>query len=119
MNSKIISENQHPLIKRKEIILEVEHNKKATPKTADISKMVAEKIKSDEKLVSIKSIKDNFGSNTAHVKAYVYADENAKSNIEDIKKKKALAEKIKAEHAAKKAAAEAPKEEAKAEEKTE
>ncbi len=131
MTTKIISEKDQPLTKRKELIIEVEHNKQATPKTEDVLKSIAEKTKADENLISVKEIKNDFGSNVAKVVAYIYSSVEAKDAIEKIKKKKILEAERKAAWEAKKKAeeeakapeetpaekpAEAPKEEAKAEE---
>ena len=102
-------------MKRREVILEIDHLKKATPKTEDIAKAVADATKVDEKLISIKKIEDEFGSNTAKVKAYIYEDEKSKDTIEKINKKKIIQAEIKAAHEAKKKEAEASKEEPKPE----
>jgi ribosomal protein S24E len=111
MTAKIISEKDHTLMKRKEVILELEHPKKPTPKTDDAAKAVAQATKSDEKLISIKNISNAFGSNKATIKAYVYQDENSKIAAEKVNKKKLImAERKAKEEAAKKAAEEAPKE---------
>lgn len=125
MTTKIITENVQSLMRRKELILEIKHDKKATPKTEDVVKSVADVTKADEKLISVKEILNEFGSNLAKVKVYVYEDEKAKDSIEKIKKKKIIQAEIKAAHEAKKKAAEeaakeaeAPKEE-KAPEETE
>lgn len=106
---KIITESTHPLIKRKELIFEVHHQKKPTPKVADVKKLAADYMKKDESLITIKSVKESFGSDKAIVKAYIYEDEKTKSRLEDVKKKSILAEKIKAQHEAKKKAMEASK----------
>lgn len=97
-------------MKRKEVILEIGHNKKATPKKEDVAKAVADATKADEKLISIKEVMDEYGSNTARVKAYIYEDKKAKDAIEKINKKKIIQAEIKAAHEAKKKEAEAPAE---------
>ncbi len=106
MTVTIISESKHALIKRKEVLLQIEHANKATPKNDEARKLVAEKAKVDEKFVTVKRIRDDFGSTKAIVKAYVYEDEKTKSAVEDIKKKKILADKMKAQHEANKKAKE-------------
>ena len=106
---KIISESAHPLIKRKELLLEISHSKKPTPRNSDALKLVADHSKKDEKLITIKKITESFGSDKAIVKVYIYEDEKTKSNFEEVKKKKIMADKIKAQHEAKKKSAEASK----------
>ena len=113
MTTKIISEKTQALTKRKEIILEIDHLKKATPKKEDVAKIVADVTKVDEKLISIKNVLDEFGSNTARVKAYIYEDEKSKDTIEKTNKKKIIQAEIKAAHESKKKEAEASKEEIK------
>lgn len=115
MTTKIITETTQALMKRREVILEIDHSKKATPKTEDVTKAVADVTKADEKLISVKEVVDEYGSNTARIKAYIYEDEKAKDAIEKINKKKIIQAEIKAAHEAKKKEAEAPKEEVKEE----
>ena len=101
-------------MRRKEITLEITHSKKATPKTEDVAKTVAEVTKADEKLIAVKEILNDYGSNLAKVKVYVYEDEKAKESIEKINKKKVIQAEIKAAHEAKKKAAEEAAKEAEA-----
>ena len=119
MTTKIISEKVQALLKRKEVILEMDHSKKATPKIEDVTKAVADTTKVNEKLISIKKVLDEFGSNTAIIKAYIYEDETAKNTIEKVNKKKIIQAEIKAAHEeskkAKEALVETPKEETPAE----
>ena len=114
MTTKIITENVQSLMRRKEITLEITHIKKATPKTEDVAKTVAEVTKADEKLIAVKEILNDYGSNLAKVKVYVYEDEKAKESIEKINKKKVIQAEIKAAHEAKKKAAEEAAKEAEA-----
>ncbi|MDP3916671.1 MAG: DUF151 domain-containing protein [Nanoarchaeota archaeon] len=103
MTSKIKSEQMHPLLKRKEIKLEIDHSKKPTPSTQEMLKEVSEKTKVDVKLISVKKIKNNFGNFTAEITAHIYEDEKSKDEIEKINKKKARLEDLKKQHAEKKA----------------
>jgi ribosomal protein S24E len=110
MTAKLISEKIHALMKRKEVTLEFEHQKKPTPKTDEAVKVVAQATKSEEKLVSIKHISNAFGSNKAIIKAYVYQDEKSKIAAEKVNKKKFIKAEIKTrEESAKKAAEETTK----------
>tara|TARA_Y100000310_G_scaffold342499_2_gene446015 strand:- start:458 stop:826 length:369 start_codon:yes stop_codon:yes gene_type:complete len=88
MSPKIISEKKSELMKRKELLLEIPHQKGPTPKTSDVLKEVAQTLKADEKLISIKKIEERFGSNTAQVKAFIYDNSEAKDFAEKLNKKK-------------------------------
>ncbi len=114
MTTTIISENIQSLMKRKEVNLEIAHSKKATPKKEEVVKSVADAIKADESLISVKEILNDFGSNIAKVKVYVYEDKKSKDSIEKINKKKIIQAEIKATHEAKKKAMEAAAKEAEA-----
>ena len=115
MNSKIISEKAYPLLKRKELVLQINHQKAPTPKTEEITKSIAEATKNKEDLISVRLITNQFGSNTAEVTAYVYENEEAKNAMERINKKKLL----EAERKAKQEAKEKPEKATPAEEKKE
>jgi ribosomal protein S24E len=101
MNSKIISENKQELMKRKEIILEINHLKKPTPKAEEVVKVISETTKKEEDLITIKKIKNNYGDNTAKITAHIYDTKDAKTFAERVNKKKIIAAEIKAENEAK------------------
>ena len=94
-------------MKRKELILELEHTKKPTPNTEQATKAVAEATKADAKLITIKSVTNDFGSNKAKIKAFIYENEKAKNAAEKVNKKKLLEAEKKAKEEAKKKEAEA------------
>ena len=113
MNSKVISEKEHPLLKRKELIILMDHPKAPTPKTEEVTKNIAETTKKEENLISVKKITNRFGSNTAEVTAHIYESEEARNAIEKINKKKLLESERKAKQEASEKPAEEKKEESK------
>ncbi|GEM_PF-1154448 len=106
MKSKLIQEIKQPLLKRKEVVCDIEHAKAPTPKNEEVVKAVAEVTKAKEEVISVRKITNGFGSTNAEVRAFVYDSEDAKKAAEFIDKKKARQEAIKAAHEAKKKAAE-------------
>jgi ribosomal protein S24E len=92
MNLNITHKNNEPLLSRTEVKASMEFDS-ATPSYADITKAIASGMKTDEKLVAIRTVNNHFGSKTADVLAYVYSDEAKKQLIEPkVKAKKAVAE---------------------------
>ena len=105
---KIISQNKSVLLKRTEIVANLDHVGKATPKRSEIKKQLAKEFKKDEKLVVIKHIYTNFGAGTSKIIANVYDNEEALKTLE-----------IEKENKPKEAKQEPKKEEPKKEEKKE
>jgi len=81
MELKISEEKDNPLLHRKEVIAEITFDK-ATPSNAEVSKELADKLKAKEELIVIKKIAGGFGSTSAKVTAYVYADKEQKERVE-------------------------------------
>jgi ribosomal protein S24E len=85
MSLKIISQKENTLMARKEISAQVDFSG-PTPKKDDIKKMIASHISSEESLVVIKVIKNNFGAQSAKVEAYVYSSADTFKKIEEYRK---------------------------------
>jgi ribosomal protein S24E len=83
-----IQEHDNPLLKRKNIVLNMEYPTKATPSEVDIKKEVASFIKAKENTIAIKKIDQQFGSTTAHITIHAYHDEKTLEQTETINKKK-------------------------------
>lgn len=92
MELKVTNKSHEPLLSRTMVTASLEFEN-STPPYADIIKSLASHLKSDEKLVAIRTVNNHFGSKTADVVAYVYADEAKRQLIEPkIKVKKVAAE---------------------------
>ena len=73
MEIKIVSEKQNPLLKRKEVYFQVEHNQTGnTPPRLEVRKAVATALKKDADLVFVKKIETKTGTHTAVGLANVY-----------------------------------------------
>jgi small subunit ribosomal protein S24e len=80
MEVKIVSQKQNPMLKRKEVNFEVEHEQAgSTPSRPEIRKAVASALKTDENVVLIRKFKTKTGTRKAVGMANVY------DNIEQAK----------------------------------
>ena len=120
MNIKILEEKDNAILKRKELLLEIDFLDK-TPSNEEMKKELAKKFNTKENLVAVKQINQIFGKRTCKVKANIYNDEKSLKEIEpqpkvkeEPKKEGAPAEAPKPE-APKEAPAEKPKEQVPAE----
>ncbi|MBI4159462.1 hypothetical protein HY500_04385 [Candidatus Woesearchaeota archaeon] len=84
---KIVSEVNHPLLKRKHVVFEIDHSGNKTPKKDELLQKIAEITKSSHELIRIKYIASVYGATKARITANIYRDENALRHIELIKKK--------------------------------
>ena len=92
MNLTITNKNSEPLLSRTMVKASLEFDK-STPPYAEITAALASHMKADEKLVAIRTVNNHFGSKTADVLAYIYADEAKKTAAEPkVKVKKVAAE---------------------------
>ena len=87
MELKIISEEEKPLLSRKEIKATLTFEN-ATPSNKEVQELLAKQIKSDASLVLIKKIDSKYGLGKADVFAYQYKDADTLKNIEPQPKKK-------------------------------
>ena len=121
MKTKVLQETENKLFSRKEINLEIDHNKAQTPSRAELYKFMSVKFKSPAEQIVLKKMKTEFGANKSLAKFYIYDNAEVISKIENkhfaIRREKAFeAEKKVAEEATTKKAEEkvvdeAPKEE--------
>lgn len=81
MDINIIEDKENKLLSRREIVGKINFEGK-TPSRKDLQKEFAKKLKSDEKLTIINSVKTNFGDVSAKVTATVYSDEAVMKAIE-------------------------------------
>jgi len=79
-------EKENPLLHRKEVTA-ILHSE-ANPSVSDIAKKIADKFKTEEDKLAIKSIKGKFGRRTFLIKAFVYKSKEDKEKIEPKKKEK-------------------------------
>lgn len=84
---KIVQKINHPLLKRDQVVFEVEHKGAKTPKTDELLQNIVEITKTPETLIKIKRIVPEYGAAKSKIIANIYRDENALKHIEIIKKK--------------------------------
>jgi len=87
MELKVTNTKEEPLLSRKIIHATLEFDK-ATPPYPEVTALIANQLKTDEKLVAIRHIYTSFGLKKADVIAYIYSDEDKKKFIEPKKKEK-------------------------------
>ena len=79
MSITIISEKENLLLKRKEIVFEIEHEKKATPTRLEVKKKIAAQLNAPLENTYIKSLKSQFGlSKTTGIVRIYESEERAK-----------------------------------------
>ena len=87
---KIINKINHPLLKREQLVIEVEHTGNRTPKGEELLEKIADVAKAKKELVKIKHIFTDYGNAKSVVTANVYKDEKVMKAIEEIRKKKGV-----------------------------
>jgi len=88
MQINTTNKKEEPLLSRTMISATLEFEK-STPSYAEVTSLLANHLKTDEKLIAIRHIYNSFGAKKAEVTAYVYSDEAKKQLIEPkIKEKK-------------------------------
>jgi len=84
---KTIKDENNMLLPRREMLIEISHPDKPTPKKGYILDEFSNFLKCDKDLVMIKSLKTKYGSTTSHAEIYIY------DKKEDPKKDKPAEEK--------------------------
>ena len=82
MSINILSENESPLLKRKEISFEIEHEKMSTPSRFEIRKKIAAQFNVPLETTYIESLKSKFGLPKTIGIARIYESEERAKLIE-------------------------------------
>jgi small subunit ribosomal protein S24e len=73
MEVKILSENENPLLKRREVVFQVDHDQTgSTPPRLEVKNVIAKLLKTDANLVFIKKLETKTGTRRAIGLANVY-----------------------------------------------
>jgi len=73
MEIKILSEIENPVLKRIEVVFQVEHDQTgSTPARSEIKEALARKLKKDPTLVFVKKVETKTGTHTAVGTANIY-----------------------------------------------
>ena len=81
MKLKVISENYNPLMKRKEINIEISHEKTGTPDRISLRKSIINKFKSKEDNVYIIKLDTDTGTNRSLCHTEIYDDAKYARNV--------------------------------------
>lgn len=84
----VIEEKENPFLKRKDLMLTIEHKGLSTPKKDELEKQIAEKYKTDPQKVEIIYIFSQSGIATSKIKARIWEEKI----IEKPKKKEKVKE---------------------------
>jgi ribosomal protein S24E len=87
---KILNELQNKLLKRKEVVVEIESEK--NPGYEAVKGLIATQFKADAENIVVKTLKGHFGSNLVTVDAFIYSSKEDKENVERKPKVKKSAE---------------------------
>ena len=82
MELKILSKKENPLLKRKEVQFTVVHTQGKTPARLDVKRSIASELQVSDKLVFVKKMKTNTGTNMAVGEANAYETEAQAKLIE-------------------------------------
>lgn len=86
MNINVIKDFRNDLLKRREVKLVINADK--NPGVQSAAKMVADKFKSSEDFVVVKTLKSKFGRDTFLIDSFVYDSLEEKERVEPKKKVK-------------------------------
>ena len=84
---KILREEKHDLLQRKEIEFELDHSGNKTPSKDEVLKSVSESLKINPELIKILGIFTNYGSTSSKIRANVYDNLESLKVIEEFRKK--------------------------------
>lgn len=87
MDLEVLSENEMPLLGRRQFVLKVTSLKQPTPSKQELSKAISTKLKVDENMVSLKRVSQEYGVNSCKVIVNVYNSPETMKKLEVYNKK--------------------------------
>ncbi len=93
MKLKILSERDNPIMERKELNVQIEHDKGPTPSKAQIQSLLAAELKKEIEHVDIRNIFSDYGKPFSSSKVFVWKEKKAPdfSKVKKVKKGEAPA----------------------------
>lgn len=88
MELKVKEQSESPLLRRKTMVIEASFAGKPTPSNQEMRKEIAAFLKTQENVIKISHIIQQFGRNSARITLHQYKDEQALKAGEKSKKKK-------------------------------
>lgn len=89
ISMKLLEERENPILKKKDVMLELDHKGLPTPKKTEVESKIAEHFKTDVDKVEVVFIFSEFGQTKSKVKARVWKEKVVKK---EEKKKEPVAE---------------------------
>jgi len=74
INVKVLEEKENPVLKRKDLLLMLDHKGEATPKSDDVVKLVIDKFKGDPKKIEIVYMFSKKGAAKTKAKVLIWKD---------------------------------------------
>src|SRR3989344_4089306 len=87
---KILKQEQHELLQRNYLEVEIEHGNNKTPTKDEALKYLAENLKVNSELIKIKAIFTKYGGNTSRIIVNVYNSLESLRAIEEFRKKQKI-----------------------------
>ena len=103
MKIKIVSERENPLMERKELTVEIEHDKECTPSKAQVQALLSAELKKELEHIDVRNVFSDNGKPVSASKVFVWKEKKAVdfSKVKKVKKGEAPKEEEKKEEAKK------------------
>ena len=85
---KKLKQTESQFLNRTEVVYEVDHFQKPSPKNDDVRKSLASELKVDESLIDLKHVYSNFGSSKSKIIADIYKNKEDMQRFVKLKKQK-------------------------------
>jgi small subunit ribosomal protein S24e len=83
MKIKIASEKENPLMERKELVVDIDHDKECTPTKAHLQVLLGKELKKDPEHIDIRNIFSGYGHPKSKSKVFVWNEKK----VEDLSRK--------------------------------
>lgn len=83
MNAEITSVKENPLLDRKELEVEIEHEGESTPSSEDVKNRIAAENDIDNEAISVESIYTGYGSKKSRAELKVFEDFEYSEDLEE------------------------------------
>jgi len=84
VHMRLTSTRENPLLRRKELLVEVWHMGLSTPNRAEVRKALSSMLGVDEELVVIRRIITDYGLGRSEVEVHVYNDKDSANAVEPL-----------------------------------
>jgi len=88
MKINIVNEKNNPLLKRKELSIDIEHDSAATPSCASLQHLLAKQLNKEIEFIDIRNIFSGGGVSKSKAKVFVWEEKKAQDLSKVVKVKK-------------------------------